>query len=111
MKTNFHLMAVTIILLSASLAGCFGDDDSGSDEYDGPIDLVIFYDATSGMIEATSNNGQQGQTTGVTLSFDFADTTSEDGAVKTEVKKIKGTEAEVEASIEEIKDVKLHVKH
>ena len=74
-------MAVTIILLSASLAGCFGDDDSGSDEYDGPIDLVIFYDATSGMIESSMNNGQQGPTTGVTLSFDFADSTSEDGNI------------------------------
>jgi hypothetical protein len=81
MKTNFHLMAVTIILLSASLAGCIGDDDSGSDEYDGPIDLVIFYDATSGMIESSMNNGQQGPTTGVTLSFDFADSTSEDGNI------------------------------
>ena len=81
MKTNFHLMAVTIILLSASLAGCFGDDDSGSDEYDGPIDLIIFYDATSGMIESSMNNGQQGPTTGVTLSFDFADSTSEDGNI------------------------------
>ena len=38
-------------------------------------------------------------------------TTSEDGTVKTEVKKIKGTEAEVEASIAAMKDVKLHVEH
>ena len=38
-------------------------------------------------------------------------TTSEDGTVKTEVKKIKGTEAEVEAIIAAIEDVKLHVEH
>ncbi len=38
-------------------------------------------------------------------------TTSEDGTVKTEVKKIKGTEAEVEASIAAIKEVELHVKN
>ena len=38
-------------------------------------------------------------------------TTSKDGTVKTEVKKIKGTEAEVEASIAAMKDVKLHVEH
>jgi hypothetical protein len=38
-------------------------------------------------------------------------TTSEDGTVKTEVKKIKGTEAEVEATIAAIEDVKLHVEH
>ena len=33
------------------------------------------------MIETSMTNGQQGQTTGVTLSFDFADTTSEDGNI------------------------------
>jgi K(+)-stimulated pyrophosphate-energized sodium pump len=38
-------------------------------------------------------------------------TTSEDGIVKTEVKKIKGTEAEVEASIAAVKEVELHVKN
>ena len=38
-------------------------------------------------------------------------TTSEDGTVKTEVKKIKGTEAEVEASIAAVKEVELHVKN
>ena len=38
-------------------------------------------------------------------------TTSEDGPVKTEVKKIKGTEAEVEASIAAIKEVELHVEN
>ena len=81
MKTNFRLMAVTITLLCASLAGCFGDDDSDSDEYDGPIDLVVFYDATSGVIEESYNNNQAGPKTGVELSFDFADTTSDDGDI------------------------------
>ena len=38
-------------------------------------------------------------------------TTSEDGTVKTEVNKIKGKEAEVEATIAAIEDVKLHVEH
>ena len=38
-------------------------------------------------------------------------TTSEDGTVKTEVKKIKGTEAEVEASIAAVKEVELHVEN
>ena len=37
-------------------------------------------------------------------------TTSEDGTVKTEVKKIKGTEAEVEASIAAIKEVELQCR-
>ena len=38
-------------------------------------------------------------------------TTSEDGTVKTEVKKIKGTEAEVEASIAAVKEVELHIEN
>ena len=81
MKANFRLMAVTLTLLSASLAGCLGGDDTSSDEYSGPINLVVFYDSTSGMIETSVNNGQQGPTTGVELSFDFADSTSEDGSI------------------------------
>ena len=78
---NFRLFAVTVTLLCASLAGCFGDDDSDSDEYDGPIDLLVYYDATSGMVQTSENNGQAGQTNGVELSFDFADTTSDDGDI------------------------------
>ena len=81
MKANFRLLAVTLTLLSASLAGCLGGDDTSSDEYSGPINLVVFYDSTSGMIETSVNNGQQGPTTGVELSFDFADSTSEDGSI------------------------------
>lgn len=81
MKANFRLMAVTLTLLSASLAGCIGGDDEGDGEYSGPINLVVFYDSTSGMVETTMNNGQAGPTTGVELSFDFADTTSDDGAI------------------------------
>jgi len=81
MKTIFRLFAVTLTLLSASLAGCLGGDDTDSDEYSGPIDLVVFYDSTSGTVETSSNNGQAGPTTGVELSFDFADTTSDDGSI------------------------------
>ena len=74
-------MAVTLTLLSASLAGCIGGDDEGDGEYSGPINLVVFYDSTSGMVETSVNNGQQGPSAGVELSFDFADTTSDDGAI------------------------------
>ena len=48
MKTNFRLLAVTLTLLSASLAGCLGGDDDDDGGYSGPIDLVVFYDSTSG---------------------------------------------------------------
>ncbi len=81
MKTNFRLMAVTLTLLSASLAGCLGGDDDDDGGYSGPIDLVVYYDTTAGMIEATVNNGQNGPINGVELSFDFADTTSDDGSI------------------------------
>ena len=81
MKSNFRLWAVTLTLLCASLAGCFGGDDTGTEEYSGPIDLIVYYDTTSGMVETSENNGQAGPTTGVELSFDFADSTSDDGAI------------------------------
>ena len=81
MKTNLRLLAVTLTLLCASLAGCFGDDNPNSGEYSGPIDLIVSYDTTAGMIETSENNGQAGPTTGVELSFDFADTTSDDGSI------------------------------
>ncbi len=80
MKTNFRLFAVTLTLLSASLAGCLGGDDE-NEGYSGPIDLIVFYDSTSGTVETSTNNGQAGPTTGVELSFDFADTTSDDGSI------------------------------
>ena len=81
MKMNLRLLAVTLTLLCASLAGCFGGEDSDTGDYSGPIDLIVYYDSTSGMIETSENNGQAGQTTGVELSFDFADTTSDDGSI------------------------------
>lgn len=80
MKTNFRLFAVTLTLLSASLAGCLGGDDE-DEGYSGPIDLVVYYESTSGMIETSRTTGQPDQITGVTLSFDFADTTSKDGNI------------------------------
>ena len=80
MKTNFRLFAVTLTLLSASLAGCLGGDDE-DEGYSGPIDLVVYYDSTSGMVETSMNNRQAGPTTGVELSFDFADTTSDEGSI------------------------------
>ncbi len=71
MKMNLRLLAVTLTLLCASLAGCFGDEDSDTGDYSGPIDLIVYYDSTSGMIEESDNNGQTGPKTGVELSFDF----------------------------------------
>ena len=51
MKTNFRLFAVTLTLLSASLAGCLGGDDE-NEGYSGPIDLIVFYDSTWSAVSA-----------------------------------------------------------
>ncbi|MDP6869491.1 MAG: hypothetical protein QGI21_01800 [Candidatus Poseidoniaceae archaeon] len=73
---------MVLVMISASLSGCLGGDDSSTEEYSGPIDLVVYYDTTSGVVETSSNNGQAGPTTGVELSFDFASTDSNDGDIE-----------------------------
>ncbi len=55
-------LSVVLIMLTASLAGCFGDDGGDLEDYSGPIDLVVYFDTTSGMIEISqNNNGGPGQ--------------------------------------------------
>ena len=71
MKSNFHVSIMALLMLTLSLSGCFGDDDSGPGEYSGPIDLVVYYDATSGQIEQAWSNDQNTQNDGVTLTFDL----------------------------------------
>ena len=70
---------LSLIIASACLAGCTSDDDSSDDE--SAIDLVIYYDATSGMIQENIQNGQQVSFNGVELTFDYAYTKSADGNV------------------------------
>ena len=60
------------------LAGCTADDES-SDESE--IDLVIYYDSTSGMIQENIQNGAQVSFSGVELSFDYAYTKSTSGEI------------------------------
>ena len=83
MKSIFSVSSMVFVMLSASLAGCFGDDDSSMEEYTGPIDLVVYYDATSGQIEQSWNGNTPTQNDGVTLTFDFASTTSSKGDITT----------------------------
>ena len=73
-------LLLVFILCAMSLAGCTEDSGMG-DEYTGPISLIVYYDTTSGQIEETWSQGTQGQTTGVSLSFDLAGTTSSAGAI------------------------------
>jgi len=71
---------LSLLIASACLAGCTGDEDSSDD--DSAIDLVIYYDATSGMIQENIQNGQQASFSGVELTFDYAYTKSADGNIE-----------------------------
>ena len=70
---------LSLLIASACLAGCTSDDDSSDN--DSVIDLVVYYDATSGMIQENIQNGQQASFNGVELTFDYAYTKSADGDV------------------------------
>ena len=77
-----QVMLVMLVMMSSAFAGCFGgDDEGGEDPYaNSPITLTVYYENTSGMIESESGSGPA-TTTGVEFTFDFAMTTSEDGAM------------------------------
>ena len=83
MQAGLRMAPMVLIMLSASLAGCFGDDGDGGGDYTGPIDLIVYYDSTSGQIEQAWNGGTNTQNEGVTLTFDFASTTSSDADIAT----------------------------
>ncbi len=69
-------------MVSASFAGCLGGDEGGEEDpyANSPITLTVYYENTSGMIVTQSGNAQA-TTTGVEFTFDFAMTSSEDGAM------------------------------
>ena len=62
---------LSMVFLIQSLSGCFGDDQQTTD-YDGPIDLIVYYAVTNGTIQKSVNNGNNGPTTGVEINFDLA---------------------------------------
>lgn len=76
-KTNQSIL-LALLLCSAMLAGCTADDESSDDS---AIDLVIYYDTTSGMIQENIQNGAQVSFSGVELSFDYAYTKSASGDI------------------------------
>ena len=69
------------VLLASTFAGCLGSEEEA--EYDGPIDLVVYYDVTSGTIQETIQNNQQVSETGVEVLFDFSYTKSSAGEIST----------------------------
>ena len=82
MGKRVRCLLLVFILCTMSLAGCT-DDENMSTEYEGPIALIVYYDSTSGQIEESWNQGNQQQTTGVSISFDLAATSSTAGAIVT----------------------------
>ena len=76
-----HRMAVLIsaIFLMAAFAGCTSDEEKSESS---AIDLVVYYDKTSGIIEETMQNNQTISLQGVELSFDFAYTKSSQGDIE-----------------------------
>jgi hypothetical protein len=67
-------------MLSASIAGCLGSDAAKKET--SPIEMIVYYDATSGTIVEEIRNGQQLSENGVELAFDFARTTSQNGQMQ-----------------------------
>lgn len=74
MSGGLKAAGFSLLMLLASLSGCLDSDEEDEAEM---IDLVIYYDSTSGTIQQSFIGGSQISLTGVTLNFDFARTTSE----------------------------------
>ena len=69
------------LLLMASISGCLSSDEEPKKS--SAIELIVYYDATSGVLEENVQNNQQGTETGVELTFDFSYTKSSAGAMET----------------------------
>jgi len=69
------------VIFSASLSGCIQDDDDSDEESD--IDLMVYYDTTSGTIQENIQNGNSITLNGVELTFNYAYTKSNSGVLTT----------------------------
>jgi len=74
-------LLLCFVMLSASIAGCLGSGED-SDKAPSPIDMIVYYETTSGTIVEEIRSGSQISENGVELSFDFARTTSQNGQMK-----------------------------
>ncbi len=74
-------LLLCLVMLSASIAGCLGSGD-GSDKAPSPIEMIVYYETTSGTIVEEIRSGNQISENGVELAFDFARTTSQNGQMK-----------------------------
>lgn len=78
-----HMLSIItcLFILSASLSGCLGSDDDSTD--DSELDLIIYYETTSGTIQESIQNSNQVSFTGVELTFNYAFTKSSAGEITT----------------------------
>ena len=74
MSGGWKAVGFSLLMLLSSLSGCL---DSDEEEDEKVIDLVVYYESTSGTIQQSFIGGSQISLAGVTLNFDFARTTSE----------------------------------
>lgn len=74
-------VTLCLLLLLTSISGCLSSD--GDSKEVSAIDLIVYYDATSGVIEENVQNNQQVTESGVELTFDFSYTKSSAGAMVT----------------------------
>jgi hypothetical protein len=76
---NLKPVLLCAVLLSAMLSGCLAGSDDEVDE--SPIDLIVYYDVTSGTILETIQNNQQVSESGVEVVFDYSYTKSSAGEI------------------------------
>ena len=74
MSGGWKAVGFSLLMLISSLSGCL---DSDEEEDEKVIDLVVYYESTSGTIQQSFIGGSQISLTGVSLNFDFARTTSD----------------------------------
>ena len=74
MSGGWKAIGFSLLVLLTSLSGCLDSDEEGEENV---INLVVYYDSTSGTIQQSFLGGSQISLTGVTLNFDFVRTTSD----------------------------------
>ena len=74
MSGGWKAIGFSLLVLLTSLSGCLDSDEESEAKV---INLVVYYDSTSGTIQQSFIGGSQISLTGVTLNFDFARTTSD----------------------------------
>lgn len=76
--THRIALLISAIFLLSAFAGCTSNEEKSESS---AIDLIVYYDKTSGIIQETMQNNQTISLQGVELSFDYAYTKSSEGEI------------------------------